>query len=61
VRLSAKVSPQGRVTEVNWVSGNALFRDSAMTAVRQWRYKPASLDGQPVESTVEIVLKFAPQ
>ena len=61
VRVSAKVSPQGRVTEVTWISGNGFFRDSAVSAVKQWRYKPASLDGQPVESTVEIVLKFLPQ
>ena len=61
VRLSAKVSPQGTVTEVVWIAGNSFFKDSALSAVRRWRYRPASLDGQPVESTVEIVLKFTPQ
>lgn len=61
VRLTAKVNAQGRVTEVTWVSGNSFFRGSALSAVRQWRYKPATLDGQPVESTLEIVLKFTPQ
>ena len=61
VRVSAKVSAQGKVTDVAWISGNDFFKGSALSAVRQWRYKPASLDGQPVESTVEIVLKFKPQ
>ncbi|HXZ26822.1 MAG TPA: TonB family protein [Terriglobales bacterium] len=61
VRLTAKVSAEGRVTDVVWVSGNSFFKDSALSAVRRWRYQPASLDGQPVESTVEIVLKFTPQ
>ena len=61
VRVSAKLSPQGRVTEVTWISGNSFFRDSVVSAVKQWRYKPATLDGQPVDSTVEIVLKFLPQ
>ena len=61
VRVSAKLSPQGRVTEVTWISGNSFFRDNVISAVKQWRYKPASVDGQPIESTVEIVLKFMPQ
>jgi protein TonB len=61
VRVSAKVNAQGRVTEVTWISGNSLFQDSTVTAVKQWRYKPATLDGQPVESTVEIILRFLPQ
>ena len=61
VRLSAKVNAQGRVTEVTWISGHGLFQENAVSAVRQWRYKPATLDGQPIESAVDIVLKFNPQ
>jgi TonB family protein len=58
VVLKATITKTGKVGEVQWVSGNDLFRDTAITAVRQWRFKPASLNGQPVESDLEIVLQF---
>ncbi|MBV9087700.1 MAG: energy transducer TonB, partial [Acidobacteriaceae bacterium] len=35
------------------------FRQSAMEAVRRWKYKPAVLNGQPVDSSAEITLNFA--
>lgn len=59
VTVKATITKTGAVSSVLWVSGNALFRDSAITAVKQWRYKPASFNGQPVESDVEIILLFA--
>ena len=39
-------------------SGPATLGDSAVAAVKQWRYKPATLDGQPTESTHEVTIKF---
>ncbi len=59
VVLSAVVRKDGSVAEVKMVGGNPVFRDSAISAVRQWRYSPATLNGEPVETTAEIVLKFA--
>ncbi len=58
VVVKATITKAGTVGDVRWVSGNDLFRDATITAVRQWRYKPASLNGQPVESELEIVLHF---
>jgi len=43
---------------VQWVSGSELFRDSALAALKQWRYQPANLNGKPIESDLEIVLHF---
>jgi TonB family protein len=58
VIVKATITKAGMVGDVRWVSGNDLFRDATLTAVKQWRYKPASLNGQPVESELEIVLHF---
>jgi len=60
VVLSAVIRSDGSVGEVKMVSGNPLFRDSAVTAVRHWRYSPAILDGAPVETSARIVLNFNP-
>jgi protein TonB len=59
VTVKATITNSGTVSNVLWVKGNDVFRHSAVTAVRQWRYEPAILNGQPVESEVEIVLLFA--
>ena len=58
VVLSLLVRKDGSVTDVKMISGNALFRDSAVEAVRKWRYSPATLDGAPVETSAQVVLKF---
>lgn len=58
VTLSLLVRPDGSVAEVKQVSGNPLFRDSAMDAVKHWHYSPALLDGKPVQATAQVVLKF---
>lgn len=58
VVLKATITKTGAVRDIDWVSGNELFRNSAIAAVRQWRYKPAVLNGEPVESDLQIVLEF---
>ena len=59
VVVKATITRSGTVGDVQWVSGNDLFRENTIAAVKQWRYKPATLNGQPVESDLEIVLHFA--
>jgi len=58
VVLSAVVRKDGSIGEVKMISGSPFLRDSAVQAVKQWRYSPAMLDGRPVESSAEIVLNF---
>ncbi len=60
VVLSATITKEGKVGDVRWVKGNALFRDSSISAVKQWHYKPATLNGEAVDSDLEIVLQFKP-
>jgi protein TonB len=42
------------------VSGNSILRQAAVDAVKQWRYRPYSLDGEPVEADTEINVQFTP-
>lgn len=58
VLMSVTISPQGSVTAVRVISGATQLRQAAISAVRQWRYKPALLNGQPAESTAEVQINF---
>jgi TonB family protein len=57
VVLHAVIALDGRVQELQFVSGPPELVRSAMDAVRQWRYKPTKLQGKPVEvdTTVSVV------
>jgi len=61
VRLQLTVSPAGKVTDIHVLDGAAILRQAASNAVSQWQYRPATLDGRAVESTVDVVVKFAPR
>ncbi len=61
VRIEATVDKEGRVVNPKVVSGPALLAPAALDAVRQWRYKPYYLDGQPVEIQTQITIKFKTQ
>ncbi|MDP9267629.1 MAG: energy transducer TonB [Acidobacteriota bacterium] len=59
VQLEATIGTDGAVKSVRALSGHALLREAASSAVKQWRYKPATLNGQPVEATVLVTVKFS--
>jgi periplasmic protein TonB len=40
------------------VSGSALLQQAALDALRQWKYKPSRLDGQPVPGEVVVTIRF---
>jgi periplasmic protein TonB len=60
VTLHAIISKDGSIEKLEYVSGPALLMASAITAVREWRYKPTMLNGQPVEvdTTVQVVFSL---
>ena len=61
VELDAVITKVGRVNSLKVISGPAALQQSAMDAVRQWRYKPFLLNGKPieVETTVTVVYTLA--
>jgi TonB family protein len=58
VKLRAIIGRDGSVQDLDQMSGPPLLVAAAANAVRQWRYKPTSLDGQPVEATESITVTF---
>jgi len=58
VLLRARIGTDGLVRELEVISGNPILADAALAAVRQWRYQPTRLNGQPVEVETEITVTF---
>jgi periplasmic protein TonB len=58
VELRAIIGTDGIVRHIEVVSGNGLFVQAAIVAVRQWRYRPTLLSGQPVEVDTIITVDF---
>src|SRR3989442_12614021 len=58
VRLQTVIAKDGTVQELQVLSGHPLLVPSAMEAVRQWRYKPTLLNGEPVEVITTIDVNF---
>jgi protein TonB len=56
--LHAIIAKDGSVRDLQVVSGNPLLVQSALTAVRQWRYRPTMLSGEPVEVATTITVRF---
>ncbi len=58
VRLEAIISKQGMIDQLRVVSGHPLLVQSALDAVRQWRYQPTYLNNEPVEVSTTIDVNF---
>jgi protein TonB len=58
VRIEATINKEGIVLNPKVLHGDAVLAHAAVEAVRQWRYKPYYLDGQPVEIQTEITINF---
>jgi protein TonB len=58
VELRAIISTDGTIQSLEVVSGDPLFLQSALAAVREWRYRPTILDGQPVEIDTHITVIY---
>lgn len=56
--LTAWVAKDGKVKDVQVVSGNPLLAKAAVSAVRHWRYTPYMFRGQPAEVRTQVSLTF---
>jgi protein TonB len=61
VLIDALIDANGHVTTMKVISGPALLHQAAMTALRQWKYQPASLNGKAVPMHLTVTMKFRPQ
>jgi protein TonB len=58
VVLHAIIDKDGRVGELQVISGHPLLVQSALEAVKNWRYQPTQLNGDPVEVDTTITVSF---
>ena len=58
VILDAAIGTDGSVHKISVVSGPAMLANAAANAVYQWQYRPALLNGKPVETQKQITLVF---
>ena len=56
--LSAVIDGNGQIQNLQLVSGHPMLVPAAIAAVKQWRYKPYLLNGQPVEVETTITVIF---
>lgn len=59
VKLHAIIGKDGTVQRLEVQSGHPLLVQAAQDAVRQWRYQPTLLNGEPVEVDTEIDVIFS--
>ena len=58
VVLHALISKSGNIENLQVVSGHPMLTQSALEAVRQWKYRPYLLNGEPVEVETTIQVNF---
>ncbi len=58
VSMRVLIGKEGRVEQIRVLSGEPALRNAAMEAVRQWRYQPLLLDGEPVSVVTDVNLEF---
>ncbi|HUA15917.1 MAG TPA: TonB family protein [Verrucomicrobiae bacterium] len=58
VRLLATISKTGTITKVKVLSGPTQLARAASDAVKQWKYAPYLLNGEPVEIETQVTIDF---
>jgi len=61
VELLGVIATDGTIQSLRVVSGHPILVKAAVDAVRQWRYSPTVLNGQPVEVIAPITVTFTLQ
>jgi len=58
VQLQAFIGRDGRIRDLRVTSGHPLLIPAAVEAVRQWVYRPTTLNGSPVEVLTTVDVNF---
>jgi len=61
VMLMAIIDEEGNVADIKILSGHALLKDAAVQAVKQWKYSPTVLNGEPMPVQANVNVIFALQ
>jgi protein TonB len=58
VVLDVRTRRDGTIQELKLLSGQRLLADAAIAAVKQWRFRPQLVKGEPVEMQTTVTLNF---
>jgi periplasmic protein TonB len=58
VILQAQISKEGNIQNLQLISGHPMLAPAAIEAVKQWKYKPYLLNGEPVEVETQVQVNF---
>jgi TonB family protein len=58
VHLKVTIATDGSVKELEALSGHPFLVKAALEAVRQWRYQPTEINGEPVEVVTGVAVVF---
>src|SRR5882672_296763 len=58
VVLQAEINKEGAIQNLQLISGHPMLAPAAIEAVKQWRYKPYLLNGEPVAVDTQVVVNF---
>lgn len=59
ILIVVTIDEEGNVSELRPVSGHPLMVEAALDAVRQWKYSPTLLNGEPVPVTATVTVRFS--
>jgi TonB family protein len=58
VKVRASIGQLGQVLDIKRLSGSTSLLPAAMSAIRQWRYKPTLLNEKPVQAQQDVTIEF---
>ena len=58
VEILANITKSGSISSAKVIKGDPMLGQAALAAVKQWKYKPYTLDGQAVEIQTQISVNF---
>ena len=59
VIVAFEITKEGKVRHATAVSGNRMVQPAVLSAVRQWRFKPYELNGEPIVVATSIPIRFS--
>lgn len=60
VKVRATIGQLGQVQDIKRLSGSTSLLPAAVSAIRQWRYKPTLLNERPVQAQQDVTIEFQP-
>jgi protein TonB len=61
VEIDALIDASGNVATLKVLSGPMILRQAALDSVKQWKFSPALLDGQPTSMHIVVTVQFRTQ